>query len=405
MTFNLDKSAWKRATFGDVVRNVKETVRNPDEAGIDRIIAMEHMDPGELKVGRWGSVEDGTTFTRRVKPGQTLFGKRRAYQRKVACGEFDAICSGDIYTFEADETRLLGEFLPFLVQSNEFFDHALGTSAGSLSPRTNWRDLANFEFDLPPVDEQKRIADLLWAIEYERRAVMVLLKELDNCGIHVRNELFAGLSVETVRFESVCTIPSQNGLALKKSERGGDVPMVNMGEMFRGEVISTDTDYERVIAPDENFLLAKGDLLFARRSIVFEGAGACCLVPDLDEPFTFESSVIRSRVDREMVDPAFVLHFFRSERGRESMSAIVRRGPVSGIAGSDLRGLKLPVPDRAVQAAVIETVERTCSARSAIEQRLAASTVLLRTISGRIFGGDLWHSSTRPTLFATSSAT
>ncbi|MGB3055784.1 MAG: hypothetical protein WBB52_13125, partial [Acidimicrobiales bacterium] len=81
MTLNLDKSAWKSVAFGDVVNNVNATVRDLDAAGIDRVIAMEHMDPGELKVSRWGSTEDGTTFTRRVKPGQTLFGKRRAYQR------------------------------------------------------------------------------------------------------------------------------------------------------------------------------------------------------------------------------------------------------------------------------------------------------------------------------------
>lgn len=171
MTLNLDKSAWKRVAFGDVVRNANQTVRDPDAAGIDRIIAMEHMDPGELKIARWGSTDDGTTFTRRVKPGQTLFGKRRAYQRKVAYAEFDAICSGDIYTFEADESQMLGEFLPFLVQSNEFFDHALGTSAGSLSPRTNWRDLKDFEFDLPPLEDQKRIADLLWAVERHKLAL------------------------------------------------------------------------------------------------------------------------------------------------------------------------------------------------------------------------------------------
>lgn len=171
MSLNLDKSRWKRVAFGDVVRNVNETIRDLEAAGINRVIAMEHMDPGELKVSRWGSTEDGTTFTRRVKPGQTLFGKRRAYQRKVAYAEFDAICSGDIYTFETDGTQLLGELLPFLVQSNGFFEHALGTSAGSLSPRTNWRDLKDFEFDLPPLDEQKRIADLLWTVERHRRAL------------------------------------------------------------------------------------------------------------------------------------------------------------------------------------------------------------------------------------------
>src|SRR5690606_36817282 len=117
---------WTRVAFGAVVRNANETVRNPDAAGIDRVIAMEHLDPGELKVQRWSDIADGTTFTRRVRPGQTLFGKRRAYQRKVAFAEFDGICSGDIYTFEADEAHVLPKFLPFLVQSNGFFDHALG---------------------------------------------------------------------------------------------------------------------------------------------------------------------------------------------------------------------------------------------------------------------------------------
>ncbi|WP_286929908.1 MULTISPECIES: restriction endonuclease subunit S [Aeromicrobium] len=387
MTLSLDKSAWKRVTFGDVVRNVNETVRDLDASGVDRIIAMEHMDPGELKIGRWGSTEDGTTFTRRVKPGQTLFGKRRAYQRKVAYAEFDAICSGDIYTFEADDTQMLGEFLPFLVQSNEFFDHALGTSAGSLSPRTNWRDLANFEFDLPPLDEQKRIADLLWAIERERRSIGLVLDQVDSTRRFVRDDAFASLDVVPTRFASICTIPSQNGVALKKAERAGEVPMVNMGEMFRGEVISTGSDYERVVSPGDNFLLAKGDLLFARRSIVFEGAGACCLVPDLDEPFTFESSVIRVRLAHE-VDPSYVLHFFRSRRGRDLMASIVRRGPVSGIAGSDLRTLELPVPDLATQKRIVERIELAGSAESGLHERMAAARALQRTVSSDVFGGN-----------------
>lgn len=205
MSLNLDKSTWKRVTFGDVVRNANESVRNLDEAGIDRIIAMEHLDPGELKISRWGSTENGTTFTRRVKPGQTLFGKRRAYQRKVAYAEFDAICSGDIYTFEADEAQMLGEFLPFLVQSNEFFDHALGTSAGSLSPRTNWRDLADFAFDLPPLDEQKRIADLLWAIELHRRALTDRRQTLEASLVVVLDETYRATKGVAVAIDSLCT--------------------------------------------------------------------------------------------------------------------------------------------------------------------------------------------------------
>ena len=171
MSLNLEKSAWESIRFGDVVQNVKETVRDAAAVGIQRVIGLEHLDPGELEIARYGDDPSSTTFTKRVSPGQTLFGKRRAYLRKAAYADLDAITSGDILTFEAVPTRLLPELLPFLVQSDRFFANAVETSAGSLSPRTNWRDLAKFEFALPPISDQRRLADLLWTAEHHRRAL------------------------------------------------------------------------------------------------------------------------------------------------------------------------------------------------------------------------------------------
>ena len=60
--------------FGDVVENVNETEKSLAEAGIDRFIAMEHLEPGSLHVREWGNVANGTTFTRRCRPKQVLFG-------------------------------------------------------------------------------------------------------------------------------------------------------------------------------------------------------------------------------------------------------------------------------------------------------------------------------------------
>lgn len=79
--------------------------------------------------------------------------------------EFEAVVSGDIYVLAPKDDRLLPELLPFLCLSERFFQHAVGTSAGSLSPRTNWSSLASFEFDLPPRDQQRRIAEILWAVD------------------------------------------------------------------------------------------------------------------------------------------------------------------------------------------------------------------------------------------------
>lgn len=152
--------------FADVITLTSTRIPDPLAAGIERFVGLEHIEPENLHIRSWGLVADGTTFTNTFQRGQVLFGKRRAYQRKVAIAEFDGVCSSDIYVFESKApTVLLPELVPFILQSEGFYEYAVKTSAGSLSPRTNWTHLANYEFPLLPVDEQRRIADLLWAAE------------------------------------------------------------------------------------------------------------------------------------------------------------------------------------------------------------------------------------------------
>lgn len=152
---------WVRVAFGDVVGLSRERSSDPVADGFQRYVGLDHIEPGELTLRRWGNLSEGTTFTTVFRPGQVLFGKRRAYQRKVAVADFEGVCSGDIYVLEAKREYLLPELLPFICQTEGFFEHAVGTSAGSLSPRTNWANLASYEFWLPPLQEQRRIASVL----------------------------------------------------------------------------------------------------------------------------------------------------------------------------------------------------------------------------------------------------
>lgn len=157
---------WQWTTFGKVAHQVSESTRDPIEDGFERYVGLEHLDPDSLFTKRWGlTQEDNPTFTKVFREGQLLFGRRRAYQRKAAVADFDGICSGDIIVMEAKPEQLLPDLLPFIVQSEGFWDYAIHTSAGSLSPRTKWSHLARYEFPLPPMDEQRRIAEILWAVE------------------------------------------------------------------------------------------------------------------------------------------------------------------------------------------------------------------------------------------------
>jgi type I restriction enzyme S subunit len=174
------KPGWRRVKFGEVVWLNKENSKNPAADGLERYVGLEHLEPGDLRIRSWGDIADGTTFTKRFRPGQVLFGKRRAYQRKVAFADFNGICSGDIYVFEPKDTgALLPELLPFICQTDAFFDHAIGTSAGSLSPRTNWKSLAEYELALPPLEEQRRIAHLLTQLDHASEALGELREQFE----------------------------------------------------------------------------------------------------------------------------------------------------------------------------------------------------------------------------------
>lgn len=189
------KPGWKMVKFGDVVTNANLVERNPEENGVTRIVGLEHIDPENLHIHRWNNISEGTSFTRKFVLGQTLFGKRRAYQRKVAYAKFTGICSGDILTFEPkDRNILLPELLPFICQSDAFFSHALDTSAGSLSPRTSWTALKNFSFPLPPLEEQKRLAELLWAADEAVEKWNIVYADMESLLQTTRNNIFQKFS-------------------------------------------------------------------------------------------------------------------------------------------------------------------------------------------------------------------
>jgi type I restriction enzyme, S subunit len=178
----IDTSAWDKVTLGDIAQSLTIATKDPLSEGLERYVGLEHIEPGNIHIKSWGDVADGTTFTRVFRKGQVLFGKRRAYQKKAAVAEFDGICSGDILVCEAIKDVVVPELLPFIVQSDRFFEHAIKTSAGSLSPRTKFKDLAKFTFKLPvnPAD-QKRIADLLWSIDRAIESYNSLLSSIDAC--------------------------------------------------------------------------------------------------------------------------------------------------------------------------------------------------------------------------------
>ena len=179
----------------------------------------------------------------------------------------------------------------------------------------------------------------------------------------------------TKKFESLFAIPLRNGLTRPKAVRGLGIRMVNMGEIFSYERIG-NIEMDRVLLSEKeasSFLLEPGDLLFARQSLVWEGAGKCSLFNGGLERATFESHLIRARLNREIADSGFYFYFFKSSRGRKTIESIVEQVAAAGIRGSDLAQLEVPYLPIAQQRAIARVL-------GALDDKIELNRQMSRTL-------------------------
>lgn len=284
-TFDADRSDWQLVSFGDLVNEVRESVSNPAAEGIEHVVGLEHINPLDIHIRRWDNLEKKSTFTRLFRKGQVLFGRRRAYQRKAAVAAFDGICSGDILVLEAKENKLNPLLLPFLVHSERFYKWAVSTSAGSLSPRTKFKHLAEFKLRIPPIDEQKKIADLLWKIDSLEDKYHTQVAALINVEKNLANKLIpkpentGGVELgELIEIKKGITYSSTD-----YTDSDSGIPMINLNcfEKFGG--FSQDGIKFYGGKFQEKDLISEGDIIIAATDITRNGdvVGYPVVVPDL----------------------------------------------------------------------------------------------------------------------------
>ncbi len=168
-------------TFGEIAECDKKYPEHEKE--VERFVGLENIEPENFQLQGFGLVANGTTFSKRFAKGDVLFGKRRAYLKKVAIADYDGICSGDILVIRAKAKKMLQGLLPYYISADAFINHAVSTSAGSLSPRTKWKDLADLEVSIPDLKTQEKILNVLQQLYNtvnqlkRQRATLKLLKQ------------------------------------------------------------------------------------------------------------------------------------------------------------------------------------------------------------------------------------
>jgi type I restriction enzyme S subunit len=184
---------------------------------------------------------------------------------------------------------------------------------------------------------------------------------------------------ESVKFTEILETTLRNGLNKPSRVRGGngDYKLVNMNEIFAHDVIKDiSMEFVELDAKDKSTsLLKKYDLLFARQSLVLEGAGKCSIYMGNDEKVCFESHIIRARLNLRKSNPQFYYYFFSSHYGKRFIKTITEQAVVAGIRGSDLKELKIPYPPKLQQDAVVAVlscldrkIENLCKQNETLER-------------------------------------
>jgi type I restriction enzyme S subunit len=385
------RAAWPRVRFGDVVRLNTDRAADPLAAGIERFVGLEHIEPENLRIRRWGFVAEGTTFTNLFRPGQVLFGKRRAYQRKVALADFEGVCSSDIYVFETkDPDVLLPALLPFLCQTDGFFQHAVGTSAGSLSPRTNWTQLAAYGFALPPLEEQRRIAEVLIAIGKVHDSLLEAAQSIRQLMASRIEDFLKRFDGESYEFPV--------GELLKEPPRNGFSPTTNdLGQGLRTVSISAISD--GVFTPEGNikyaevdlarirpFLVDKNDVFVVRGNGNRRLTGKCAMSSESYTGLFYPDLLIRLRFDQTRIDPRFAVLEWNSPRMHsELVSRAKSTNGIWKINGQDIRKHILAVPPKHDQIDFMTEVDTLTETLAMLRDRARNVT----SMKGLVLNTDL----------------
>jgi type I restriction enzyme S subunit len=363
---------WRSVKFGDLVRQVKKKV-DPIAARLERYVAGEHMNTDDLRIRQWGTVGAGylgPAFTSHFAPGHVLYGSRRTYLRKVAVADFEGVCANTTFVLESCSPELLPEFLPYVMTTERFHEHSMKQSKGSVNPYINYRDLTWYEFDLPPVEDQQQIIELLHESGNAVETILAssgALHRLINAYVTdtYQNALAEGEGTRRAADLGELTMGRQK--APKYALGVNPTPYLRVANVGHLELL-TDTlelmDFsEREISrfgmKAGDVVLTEGDIVSALnvgRGAVFEGG---------EGPLCFQNTLIRIRPTHE-VNPYFLLTMLEGARLAGVLAAAGNTTTVTHLGLRRFAEVRLPYVKPEEQAHIEQGLRALLNLRSTL---------------------------------------
>lgn len=383
---------WAAVTLGGVA-SIDRTVVDPAEVDPSTLyIGLENVEKGGKIVGvRTVGEAELSSIKFQFTDRHVLFGKLRPYLAKIARPSFDGVCSTDILPI-LPGPQLDRSYLAHFLRLPESIALATVRATGANLPRISPKDLASFEIQVPALEEQRRIgeildqADELLAKRYRSIALFDELAQsifLDTFGDPSTNPKNWPVTL----LDKVIINGPQNGLYKPASSYGAGVPIVRIDAFYRGVITKMNSLKRLQVSEVElrRWMLHPGDVLINRvNSLDYLGKSA--LIPSLSEPTVFESNMMRLSVDENILHPRFLIQVLQSAYVRSQILSRAKNAVnQSSINQSDVRSLEIFVPPRERQEKYVTDLKQIDCLGEAALWNAAMLGNLFSSLQDRVF--------------------
>lgn len=393
---HLDKSTWESFRFEEIAQKISKTV-DPNSTTLETYVGLEHIDPDDIHIRRFGSPDDVSGGKLKCYPGDVIFGKRRAYQRKAAIADFEGICSAHAFVFRANPEVIDPKLFPFFLHSDQFMHRMVDISVGGLSPTINWGDLKHQEFLLPPKSEQARLAELLWAMDEVIEREREVLEKTINLKSSVRKELLEGPKDRP--FEYLGSLKSSwgyttlNNLAsikgrigwrgLKQSEYVEEGPYLIAGKHINEGKINWDAcdmiTEERYLESME-IALRQGDVIFSKDGAI----GNPAMLRNLPGKATLNSTMMLIRPN-EKLDSEFLYQILLSAYFERLKYSCLSGSAIPHIFQGDMKNFQFPIPPVSEQESIGKRLHQIDLNIDLLKSKIFDSQSLQKSLINQIF--------------------
>ena len=339
-----------RYRFEQIAEN-STAKKKPEEGDRNRYVGLEHLDPGTLEVTRWGAEVTPKGDKLLMKKGDVLFGRRRAYQKKVGIAPFDGIFSAHGMVLRPKTVVIDSSFFPFFISSDAFLNEAIRVSVGSLSPTANWKDLRTLEFNLPSLGKQRELAGILSKAEQLKGHYRNLLAACDDVIKSQFVEMFGDPKLEPNKWNAkplgeVCATRLGKMLDAKKQTGKCSYPyLANTNvQWFHFDL----SDLRHMDFSDDDrieFELKNGDVL------VTEGGeiGRCAIWREELPNCYFQKAVHRVRCDLKVLLPEYFVWCFKMKAELGLFKSYVSQSTIAHLTGKKIKQVPIPLPPLELQ--------------------------------------------------------